>query len=107
MAQRFCTVRERHDLAALPPDSALTHLHTLWALKEAAYKAAFPDQDAGLAARLESRTAPAGSGSARSWRWPDGRVLAVVAAGFDGFEPRGLTGASGPACWHVDPLEPV
>jgi phosphopantetheinyl transferase (holo-ACP synthase) len=107
LAERFCSARERRRLADLTPDEALTHLHALWALKEAAYKAAFPAQAGLHPDRLESRAASDGAGSARAWRWPDGRVLAVAAGAFAGFEARGLDGAEGPACWDVLPVEPV
>jgi 4'-phosphopantetheinyl transferase len=107
VARRFCSASEQGALAALSPEAARTRLHTLWALKEAAFKAAWPAQ-AGLAlARLESRGAAPGTGGARSWRWPDGRVLAVAAAGFDSLQTRGLEGAAGPACWDVAAGEPL
>ncbi len=107
LAGRFCTAREQQHLATLAPADAIAHLHTLWALKEAAYKAAHPAQDAAVPDRLESRPMPDGEGNARSWRWPDGRVLAVSASRFVALEPRGLDGAADPACWDVTPVEPV
>jgi 4'-phosphopantetheinyl transferase len=102
MAERICSVQERRHIQSLAAATGLLHLHTLWALKEAAYKAGVSAHDPAAFDQVEMVPSSAQSG-ARSWAWPDGRVVACVAARMDGCEFATLW--SGPACissWSLE-----
>ncbi|MEO8314377.1 MAG: 4'-phosphopantetheinyl transferase superfamily protein [Pseudomonadota bacterium] len=84
MADQICTEREKKHLDSLPVPAAMQKLHQIWALKEAAYKSGLSQCDPMDFYRIGVVPDELGRCHAMSWLWSDGRVMACVAANFEG-----------------------
>ncbi|MGC4027650.1 MAG: 4'-phosphopantetheinyl transferase superfamily protein [Steroidobacteraceae bacterium] len=97
MSEQVCADDERQRLARMNERAALSSLHELWVLKEAAYKAGLTKHLPLEFSRVRMIPAELEPVQAISWRWENGWVAACAAAHPDGCDV--------PAPWGDDICE--